>query len=66
MESVEEGCVTEEIMFSGWHILGCEVGEGWRRFYCLYRSGGIIVRVGRPVREKILEGTIDDLSLIHI
>ena len=60
MEPVEEGCVTENIMFSGWYILGCEVGVGWRRIYCLYRSGGIIVRVGRPVREKILEGTIDD------
>ena len=47
-------------MFSGWHILGCEVGEEWRRVYCRYRIGGIIVRVGRPVREKILEGMIDD------
>ena len=45
MEPVEEGCVTENIVFSGWYILGCEVGVGWRRIYCLYRSGGIIVRV---------------------
>jgi len=36
------------------------MGRSGVRCYCLYRIGGIIVRVGRPVREKILDGIIDD------
>ena len=34
------------------------------RRHCLYRIGGTIVRVGRPAREKILDGMIDDSARV--
>ena len=40
------------------------MGTSGVRRLCLYRIGGIIVRVGRPVREKILDGIIDDSARV--
>ena len=37
------------------------MGTSGVRRHCLYRIGGTIVRVGRPAREKILDGILDGM-----